>query len=95
MLIGQIALVILAIQNSELILLMKYSTTLSGPKYLASTAVLLSEIFKFIICIFLVLWQKYSSNKSISIEKMITRLFGNNSNILQLAIPGYFNLIKI
>jgi solute carrier family 35 (UDP-sugar transporter), member A1/2/3 len=41
----------LVIQNSALVLVMRYSRTLSGPQYLPQTAVVMSELVKFVICL--------------------------------------------
>jgi UDP-sugar transporter A1/2/3 len=45
-----ISLWTLILQNSALILVMRYSRTLDGPQYLPQTAVVLSELVKFVIC---------------------------------------------
>jgi UDP-sugar transporter A1/2/3 len=45
-----ISLWTLVLQNSALILVMRYSRTLDGPQYLPQTAVVVSEIVKFLIC---------------------------------------------
>lgn len=46
-----LSLVTLAVQNSFLILLMRYSRTLPGPLYLSTSAVLVSECMKLAICV--------------------------------------------
>lgn len=51
-----ISLVTLVVQNSALVILMKYSRTATvtsnpSPPYLASTAVVLSEVIKLLICL--------------------------------------------
>ncbi|KAJ9637632.1 uncharacterized protein PV06_09414 [Exophiala oligosperma] len=45
------SLLTLVIQNSSLVLIMRYSRILPGPRYLSSTAVVLSELLKCIICL--------------------------------------------
>ncbi|KIV95517.1 hypothetical protein PV10_03161 [Exophiala mesophila] len=47
-----LSLIILVVQNSTLVLTMRYSRILPGPRYLSSTAVVLSEIMKCTICLF-------------------------------------------
>lgn len=48
-----ISLVVLIVQTTALVLVLRYSRTqkTEGPKYLSSTAVLVSEIVKFFTCI--------------------------------------------
>ncbi|KIW92241.1 uncharacterized protein Z519_07225 [Cladophialophora bantiana CBS 173.52] len=45
-----VSLLTLVVQNSSLVLVMRYSRILPGPRYLSSTAVVLSEVLKCIIC---------------------------------------------
>ncbi|KAI8321241.1 nucleotide-sugar transporter, partial [Martensiomyces pterosporus] len=48
-----ISLVILTVQNSMLVLVMRYSRVVSDVRYYTSTAVLLSELTKFCVCLFI------------------------------------------
>lgn len=47
------SLLILIVQNSALVLVMRYSRVMPGPRYLTSTAVLLSEVIKCVVCAYL------------------------------------------
>ncbi|KAJ3304375.1 hypothetical protein HDV03_002856 [Kappamyces sp. JEL0829] len=46
-----IALLTLIVQNSTLVLVMRYSRTIDGPAYNPATAVVMSELIKFIVCL--------------------------------------------
>lgn len=46
-----VSLLTLVVQNSALVLLMKYARNVEGPPFLASTAVVLSELTKLFICV--------------------------------------------
>lgn len=46
-----VSLLTLVVQNSSLVLIMRYSRVLPGPRYLSSTAVVLSEVLKCLICL--------------------------------------------
>lgn len=46
-----VSLLTLVVQNSSLVLMMRYSRILPGPRYLSSTAVVLSEVLKCLICL--------------------------------------------
>ena len=52
-----IALVCLVIQNAALILLMRYTRTRPGDKFLSSTAVVVSEVMKLIVCLIIILYE--------------------------------------
>eukprot|EP01103_Thecamoeba_quadrilineata_P014121 TRINITY_DN4111_c0_g1_i1.p1 TRINITY_DN4111_c0_g1~~TRINITY_DN4111_c0_g1_i1.p1 ORF type:complete len:394 (+),score=54.63 TRINITY_DN4111_c0_g1_i1:78-1184(+) len=58
-----ISLVTLAVQNSLLVLVMRYSRTQGGPQYYSTTAVLISEIIKILICIYPVIRDHLKENK--------------------------------
>ncbi|KAJ1726030.1 UDP-galactose transporter Gms1 [Coemansia biformis] len=48
-----VSLVVLTVQNSMLVLIMRYSRVVNDTPYFSSTAVLLSELTKFFICMYL------------------------------------------
>ena len=50
-----LSLFILTVQNTSLVLVSRYSRIVNGPKYLVTTAVVMIEFLKFIICLVLVL----------------------------------------
>uniref|UniRef100_A0AC35U7H4 UDP-N-acetylglucosamine transporter n=1 Tax=Rhabditophanes sp. KR3021 TaxID=114890 RepID=A0AC35U7H4_9BILA len=54
-----ISLVVLIVQTTALVLTLRYSRTQAteGPRYVSSTAVVTAEILKFVICIFVLLYQ--------------------------------------
>ncbi|XP_039298591.1 UDP-galactose translocator isoform X2 [Nilaparvata lugens] len=57
------SLITLTIQNALLALSLRYGTTRSGDRFFASTAVLMTEIVKFSICLLLVYFEKGSFSK--------------------------------
>lgn len=65
-----ISLVVLVVQNSLLVLVMRYSRMVAGlvqvttgPAYLPSTAVVMSEGLKFVICLGMYLWEESKVHK--------------------------------
>ena len=54
---GKAALLALVMQNTLLVLTMRYSRTRPGPMYLASTAVVVDEALKACVCVAALLWQ--------------------------------------
>ncbi|KIW20427.1 hypothetical protein PV08_01002 [Exophiala spinifera] len=58
-----VSLLTLVVQNSSLVLIMRYSRILPGPRYLSSTAVVLSELLKCVICLWLHLREQRSQSQ--------------------------------
>lgn len=89
-----LSLVTLAVQNSFLIVVMRYSRTLPGDKYLASTAVLLNEVLKLAICIGVFVHQQctdphYAGRINAQLVRTwLNRLFGRDSDVLKLSVPA-------
>ncbi|ETN37289.1 uncharacterized protein HMPREF1541_08280 [Cyphellophora europaea CBS 101466] len=62
-----LSLVVLVIQNSALVLTMRYSRILPGPQYLSSTAVVMSELIKCVICLLVHLHEQRTNSHSPSL----------------------------
>ncbi|KAI3649697.1 hypothetical protein MP228_005329 [Amoeboaphelidium protococcarum] len=75
-----ISLVTLSVQNSFLILMMRYSRTLPKPLYLSSTAVFMSELMKLIICVVVFIRLELQQMKRLSYETSLSTNNGNNNN---------------
>jgi UDP-sugar transporter A1/2/3 len=56
-----VALIVLVVQNASLALTMRYSRIMPGPRYLTSTAVVLSELIKCVICVLIHLRNEYQA----------------------------------
>ncbi|KAJ3278793.1 hypothetical protein HK104_002027 [Borealophlyctis nickersoniae] len=80
---GQVLLA-LVVQNSALILVMRYSRSHSDQPYLTSTAIFLAEIIKLIMSIGL----RFREARNLSISSLSTEVFGPDSNALKMAIPA-------
>lgn len=52
------ALALLVLQNTFLVVFMRYSRTNEGPMYASSTAVAVMEVVKFSTCVLVILYQK-------------------------------------
>ena len=93
-----VALLVLVIQNSALVLTMRYSRVLPGPRYLSSTAVVASEALKCVICMAVHLYEQYTKPRdrssddnvspSYSIGQLCTDIFSAKSGILKLLLPA-------
>lgn len=67
-----VSLVVLVVQNSALVLTMRYSRILPGPQYLSSTAVVISEILKCSICLMVHLREQYTKPRDLSLPLRAT-----------------------
>jgi UDP-sugar transporter A1/2/3 len=72
-----VSLVTLTLQNAVLGLSMRYARTRSGPMFLSSTAVLMSEFAKLITCLFLVYLEHkdrwlYTIHRTVLLQPMDT-----------------------
>jgi solute carrier family 35 (UDP-sugar transporter), member A1/2/3 len=99
-----VSLLVLVVQNSALVLTMRYSRVIPGPRYLSSTAVVFSEILKCIICFTVHLYEQYTkprnvdlgtlseneslSSSSYSLSQLGTDIFSAKSGFLKLLIPA-------
>lgn len=59
------ALALLVLQNTFLVVFMRYSRTSEGPMYASSTAVAVMEVVKFVTCMMVILYQKRSVQETV------------------------------
>jgi UDP-sugar transporter A1/2/3 len=90
-----ISLVVLVLQNSALILIMRYTRTSveKDQLYLASTAVVMSEALKTLTCL-LVLSQLVGSLKGLGLF-LRREVLHNSSQAIKLGIPALLYLIQV
>ncbi|KAG0183816.1 hypothetical protein DFQ28_000836, partial [Apophysomyces sp. BC1034] len=85
----QLSLVVLVVQNSTLVLMMRYSRIVQKPgqpMYIASTAVFLAEVLKIITCL-IVMWQQQESwNHFVRLVKV--EILGKPRETLKMLIPS-------
>ncbi|RHZ78790.1 hypothetical protein Glove_156g11 [Diversispora epigaea] len=85
----QLSLLILVIQNSTLVLMMRYSRIRQKPgenMYIASTAVYLAEVVKIIACLAVILYQKKSVERFWYVVNK--EIFGQPRETLKMFIPS-------
>ncbi|KAI8083794.1 nucleotide-sugar transporter-domain-containing protein [Thamnidium elegans] len=96
--IKHISLITLVVQNSALILMMRYtrSSVPADKLYLASTAVLMSELLKTVVCLFVVYSLLPNSKKSIpNFSSFLYReLIINWKETIKLGLPAILYLIQ-
>ncbi|CAO3600386.1 unnamed protein product [Absidia cylindrospora] len=85
----QLSLIILVVQNSTLVLLMRYSRIVQKvgqPMYIASTAVFLAELLKIIACLVVMRYQQPSWQHFVGFIQ--TELLGRPRETLKMLIPS-------
>ena len=88
-----ISLLVLVIQNTSMVLVMRYSRTMDGPRYLSSTAVVLAECTKFMTCFFLVLhankWQFLPTLKELQ-----TEIVDKYTETIKVCVPSFLYTVQ-
>ncbi|KAJ2723918.1 UDP-galactose transporter Gms1 [Coemansia sp. Benny D115] len=75
-----ISLVVLTVQNSMLVLIMRYSRVASTEQYYTSTAVLLSEVTKFIVCLWISVQESLAANNGqFNVRLLVDDVLGGDS----------------
>ncbi|XP_078723938.1 UDP-N-acetylglucosamine transporter isoform X2 [Lampetra fluviatilis] len=84
-----LSLGVLVLQTTGLVLVMRYSRTLpvDGPRYLASTAVVLAELLKIATCVLLIGYEHGSSGRT-ALLVLREEIIGKPMETLKLAVPS-------
>jgi Nucleotide-sugar transporter len=69
------ALALLVLQNTFLVVFMRYSRTSEGPMYASSTAVAVMEVVKFVTCMIVILFQKKSIQETVKCVYEVILIF--------------------
>ncbi|GAA5809447.1 hypothetical protein MFLAVUS_002855 [Mucor flavus] len=86
----QLSLIVLVVQNSMLVLLMRYSRTSTladQPIYIASTAVFMAEIIKIFACSFMLYYQEERSYRR-CIELIYLEIYQKPREVVKMLIPS-------
>ena len=90
--IKYLALAVLVLQNTFLVVFMRYSRTEEGPKYASSTAVVCMECLKFITCIFVTIYQH--GNIKNALNEMYTEIVQRPNEIMKISIPALLYVVQ-
>ena len=89
-----VSLLTLVVQNSSLVLMMRYSRTLSASTpYLPSTAVVCAEALKFSLS-FVFYAMETKSSEALSLVSVTANLLGPNSGWLYMTVPAILYFIQ-
>ena len=87
-----LSLAVLTFQNALLIITMRYSRVLSGEMYFTTTAVVLSEAMKMIICLVIIFFQR--ENFSNYITHLYESLIVNWKDTLLMSVPAIVYMVQ-
>jgi len=90
------SLVILVVNNSLLVFVMRYAKTLPE-QFLSSTAVVCSEFLKLVISIIVHVYKRckeLGSYKNYSLRMLLDELFGKESDCIKIMVPAVIYLIN-
>ncbi|XP_077438953.1 UDP-galactose translocator [Vanacampus margaritifer] len=82
-----ISLAVLVVQNASLILSIQYVRTLPGERFLATSAVVMAEVLKFLACLVIILLQKRFKVKEAALL-LVDAIFFQYRDTLKLAVPS-------
>lgn len=86
----QLSLIILVIQNSLLVLMMRYSRTLQSPEqpmYIASTAVFMAEIIKILASFFMLYRQEHNNGRQCR-DLIRLEILQRPQEVLKMLVPS-------
>lgn len=87
-----ISLLTLTIQNASLILTIRYSRTLPGDMYIATTAVVFAEVLKVLACLLIILAQKRSFPDFFDL--LYSSIIGQPWDTLKLSVPALIYTVQ-
>jgi len=82
-----ISLILLILQTTSVVLLLRYSRTKQTEKYISSTAIVSSEVMKGLICIFLV-WLENDRSLTRLFQRLYEEIYGKPAETWKLAVPS-------
>ena len=88
-----VSLLVLVIQNTALVLTMRYSRTVDGPLYLASTAVVMTELLKLIISVSMVIYNN-KMDLIVTLELLFNEIIGNYRETVNLSVPSVLYTVQ-
>ncbi len=88
-----ISLVVLVFQNTALVLTMRYSRTIDGTKYLASTAVVLSELLKLTTSALMEL-QLHNGDVQATLGVFRKEILENLEELVKISVPSVLYTIQ-
>ena len=86
------ALALLVLQNTFLVVFMRYSRQNSGPLYASSTAVAVMETVKFVTCFVVIAHQK--GNLAVLAKSLQEEILNNPMEVVKLSVPSFLYTVQ-
>ena len=87
-----VSLFVLVFQNTGLVLSMRWSRTQSGPMYEATTAVVLCEVLKLIVCLLALLHSERGMSGMLLVLR--TEVFGSAREVARVSVPAFLYTLQ-
>ncbi|KAK4470505.1 hypothetical protein MN116_005623 [Schistosoma mekongi] len=91
--LGRVALLFLIVQNAAIVLVTRYSRAREGDLYFPSTAVVMSELVKLLVCFLLVFFEEKCSFVSF-IHNLRDNILKDPTDCLLVSVPGVIYTIQ-
>ncbi|KAI8927181.1 nucleotide-sugar transporter-domain-containing protein [Entophlyctis helioformis] len=88
-----VSLATLVIQNSALVLVMRYARTVPGDRFIPSTAVVMSELIKLLVSLAIYIQEERKINR-ITSQKLFNDFFGPESDWIKMTVPAILYFIQ-
>ena len=88
-----ISLAFLALQKPPLIMLTRFATTRDAPGFLKNSAVVMSEIVKFIICLFMIIYDEGFSMSGF-LQNIKKNIVDQPMEFLKVSVPAVIYFLQ-
>ena len=88
-----LSLIVLTVQNASLILMIRFSRTIDGPLYIASTAVVMAELFKMVTSLVIILVECKGNVVNWALL-LYQSIIGNRLDTLKLSVPALIYTVQ-
>ena len=88
-----LSLIVLTVQNASLILMIRFSRTIDGPLYIASTAVVMAELFKMVTSLVIILVECKGNVVNWALL-LYQSIIGNPLDTLKLSVPALIYTVQ-
>jgi UDP-sugar transporter A1/2/3 len=89
-----VSLITLVLQNTSIVLVMRYSRSASDDLYIASTAVVMGEFVKLFASLVIYLYEEIKDKRTMSLRRLYLDVFGSQSDWLKMTVPAILYFIQ-
>ena len=89
-----VSLVLLTLQNAVLILIMRYVRTREGPMFMATSAVIMAEISKFVTCLAVIFYSDAGCNVKVFLTHLYDNIIKEPMDCVKVSVPSLIYVIQ-